>query len=50
MDRDAWKLYANPHANEQTQLIPIPQELPEQTKPTWTLENSKLRVDVTLKQ
>lgn len=50
MDSAAWHKYANPEVTaDTTQLLEIPGPAPEQIQPTWTLENSHVRVDVTLK-
>ena len=48
MDASAWHKYANPVGSiEHTQILQAPTETAD--KPTWTLENSKVRVDITLK-
>lgn len=50
MDVAAWKLYANPASElDITQVKPKPETEDTSQKPTWTFENGKVRVDVTLK-
>lgn len=49
LDAQAWQKYADPVGNiEHTQELDVPTE-PARPDPTWTLENSKVRVDITLK-
>ena len=47
MDRDAWKLYANPEYIEPTTQIEIPTD--SKPKNEWSFENDKIKIDITLK-
>ena len=50
MDERAWHLYSDPdYVENPTQVLPNVGLSPEQDKPTWSFENSHVKVDVTLK-
>lgn len=52
MSRDAWKLYANPQANDHTQVLPAVTEPTNQESSgkRYHFGNSKIDIDVTIKE
>lgn len=49
MDYDAWKLYADPNNVNHGKTTEFPNVTVPSDNKSWTFENSKIRVDVTLK-
>lgn len=49
MDAHAWELYATGGKGYQDATEKLPTVTDPESKPTWTLENSHVRVDITLK-